>query len=331
MPRQMLRTNSTTKTSQPDDFILLTGRTNSQLAHDIGAILKTQVYEPVSVFANGEIRVRIQPNLRRRYVFIIQPTAFPVNDSIMELIFMIDAAKRASAREIIAVIPHFGYSRQDRKEMPRVPISASAVASMIEHAGVDHIVTIDIHADQSEGFIQKPWDNLYGSYSLIPEIKAKKLKNLVVASPDKGGVLRATAYARLLDATDIAIVYKQRDVALHNVSKALAMIGNVKGRDVLLVDDLIDTAGTIVNAANFLKNKGATSVRCCATHGLFSGDAVAKIDKSAMDEVIITNTVSIPQKISNNKKITVVSVAPLLAEAIKRIRTGESISRDLFL
>src|SRR5260370_4940604 len=172
---------------------------------------------------------------------MIQPTSIPVNDNIMELIFMIDAAKRASAREIIAVIPYFGYSRQDRKEMPRVPISASAVSSMIDHAGADRIITIDIHAEQSEGFIQKPWDNLYGSYSLLPAIKARNLSNLIVASPDKGGMLRATGYAKLLQAAGIAIVYKERDVALNNISEALAMIGDVKGQDVLLVDDMIDT------------------------------------------------------------------------------------------
>jgi len=316
--------------SKFDDFILLTGTANPQLARAIGKILKIQVYEPISYFSNGEIRVRIQPNLRRRYVFIIQPTGTPVNNNIMELIFMIDAVKRASAKEIIAVIPHFGYSRQDRKEMSRVPISAAAVASMIDNAGADHILTVDIHAEQLEGFIQKPWDNVYGSYSLLPAIKLRKLKNLVVASPDKGGMLRATGYAKLLNAEGLAIVYKERDVTLNNKSETVDMIGGVRGRDALIVDDMIDTAGTIVNAANLLKENGARSIRAASTHGLFSGNALKKISESVIEEVIITDTIAHAKEVIQNPKITVVSVAPLLAESIRRIRTGESIS-DLIL
>jgi ribose-phosphate pyrophosphokinase len=313
-----------------DDFILLSGRGNPALAHAIGEILGKEVYEPISVFSNGEIRVRIQPNLRRRYVFIIQPTASPVNDNIMELIFMVDAAKRASAKEVIAVIPHFGYSRQDRKEMSRVPISAAVVASMIEKAGVDHVLTVDIHSEQSAGFMQKPWDNVYASHSILPVIKERNLKELVVASPDKGGMLRATGYAKLLNADGLAIVYKERDVMLNNKSETVDMIGDVAGRDVLLVDDMIDTGGTIVNAANFLKKKGAKSIRVACTHGLFSGDALEKISKSEIEEVIITDTVLLSKEVMENSKITMVSVAPLLAESIRRIRTGESIS-DLIL
>jgi ribose-phosphate pyrophosphokinase len=263
-------------------------------------------------------------------VFIIQPTATPVNDNIMELIFMIDAAKRASAREVIAVIPHFGYSRQDRKEMARVPISAAVVASIIEHAGADHILTVDIHAEQSAGFIQKPWDNVYASYSLLPAIQSLHLKKIVVASPDKGGMLRATGYARLLNADGLAIVYKERDVMVNNKSETVEMIGDVAGRDVLLVDDMIDTAGTIVNAANFLKEKGANSVRAACTHGLFSGAALQKISDSVIEEVIVTDTTAHRDEVLKNPKIKVVTVAPLLAESIRRIRTGESIS-DLIL
>lgn len=314
-----------------DDFILLAGQANAKLAQDIAKILKVPVYQPVSIFSDGEIRVRIQPNLRRRFVFVIQPTAPPVNNNIMELIFMIDAAKRASAREVIAVVPYFGYSRQDRKEMPRVPISASVVASMLEHAGADRIMTVDIHSEQEEGFIQKPWDNLYGSFSLLPAIKSKKLKDIVVASPDKGGVVRATGYSRLLKASEIAIVYKERDITINNKSDALLMIGDVKGKDVLLVDDMIDTAGTIVNAANFLRAQGARSIRAAGTHGLFSGNAIEKITSSAIEEIIVTDTIALSEKIKNHPKVTVVSVAPLLAEAIRRVRTGESISKDLIL
>lgn len=314
-----------------NDYILLTGRANPQLARSIASILKKPLDEPISSFPDGEVRVRIRPNLRRRHVFIIQPTAPPVSDHVLELVLMIDAAKRASSSEIIAVIPYFGYSRQDRKEMPRVPISASAIASMYEHAGADRILTVDIHVEQEEGFVRSPWDNLYGSYSLLPAIKKRKLSELVIASPDKGGMVRATGYARLLKARGIAIVYKERDININTRTEAMAMIGNVKGKDVLLVDDMITTAGTIVIAANYIKEKGARSVRAAATHGLFIGDALERINKSAIDEVIVTDTIKIKEEAKRNKKVTIVSVAPLLAEAIKRIQSGESISKDLIL
>jgi len=202
---------------------------------------------------------------------------------------------------------------------------------MLTSAGADRIVTIDIHSEQQEGFTQKPWDNLYGSYSLIPAIKTKKLSNIVVASPDKGGILKATGYAKLLGVEKIAVVYKKRDVMLNNVSNAMAMIGDVKEKDILLVDDMIDTAGTIVHAANYIKKKGAKSVRVIATHGVFSGEALKKIADSEIEEMIVTDTIAHRDEIRNNPKITIVSVAPLLAEAIRRITTGESLSKDLIL
>lgn len=316
---------------QSNDFILLAGRANPSLAKAIGKILTLQVHEPVSIFADGEIRVRIEPNLRRRMVFIIQPTAAPVNDHIMELVFMIDAAKRASASEVTVVTPYFGYARQDRKEMPRVPISSSVVSSIISNTGADRILTVDIHSEQQEGFIQKPWDNLYGSYALIPEIRKKKLQNLVVASPDKNGMHRATAYAKLLNTPDVALVYKQRDVKLNNVSDALDMIGDAQHKDVLLVDDMIDTGGTIAHAANFMKKRGAKSVRVVATHGLFSGNALQKIAESEIAEVIVTDSIAHREEVRNHPKITIVSIAPLLAEAIRRIQTGESLSEGLIV
>ncbi|MBI4080834.1 MAG: ribose-phosphate pyrophosphokinase [Candidatus Levybacteria bacterium] len=314
-----------------NDFVLLSGRANPQLARDIAHILRKELYEPVSVFSDGEIRVKIPPNLRRRHVFIIQPTSPPVNDHLMELIFMVDAAKRSSAKEVTVVIPYFGYSRQDRKEMPHVPISSSVVASMITSAGADRVVTVDIHSEQQQGFFKGPWDNLYGSYSLVPVINSRKLKNPVIAAPDKGGMTRATGYARLLNASDVAVVYKERDVDVNNKSEAMAMIGEVKGRDVLLVDDMIDTAGTTVNAASYLKQKGARSVRAIATHGLFSGPALERIKGSKIDEVIITDSIKHPEAIRKHSKITIVTIAPMLAEAIRRIETGESISRTLIL
>jgi len=313
------------------DFILLAGRSNPELAESIAKILHVEVTCPISIFSDGEIRVRIEPNLRRRKVFIIQATSMPVNEHIMELALMADAAKRASASEVTAVIPYFGYARQDRKETSRVPISSSAVANLLINAGIDRILTLDIHSEQMEGSIKQPWDNVYGSYSLLPALKDRKMRNLVVASPDKGGFLRAAGYAKLLEAEGIAIAYKERDLALNNVSETVNIIGEVKDKDVLLVDDMVDTAGTIVHAANFIKNKGARSVRVAATHGILSGDALKKINDSAIEEMIITDSIKPREEVASNKKISIVTVAPLLAEAIRRIRTGESISKALIL
>ncbi len=326
IPLVLLDTRDMTE-QKHDEFILLTGSANPELAEKIGKILGIETTNPITKFSDGEIRVRIQSNLRRRTVFIIQPTSVPVNDHIMELILMADAARRASASEVVAVIPYYGYSRQDRKEMSRVPISSSAVATLYVASGVDRILTVDIHSEQQEGFIHKPWDNLFGSYSLVPEIKKRNLTNLVIAAPDKGGMLQATAYAKLLGAKEIAVVYKQRDIQLNNVSNTLAMIGDVEDKNVLIVDDMIDTAGTICNAANHMKQRGAKSIRVVATHGLFSGDALKRIAESAIEEMIVTDTVKHREEITNNPKITVVSVAELLAEAILRIKNGKSISK----
>lgn len=312
-----------------EGYSLLTGTSNHGLAEKIAKLLKKELFSPISIFSDGEIRVKVPENVRRRHVFIIQPTCPPVNRSLMELVFMIDAVKRSSADEVTAIIPYFGYSRQDRKEMPRVPISASVVASIIENAGADRIVTLDIHSEQQQGFIKAPWDNLYGSYSFLPELEKRKLKNLVVAAPDKGGMARATKYAGLLNAEGIAIVYKDRDLQVNNQSATLAMIGDVKGKDVLIVDDMIDTGGTVVNAAKYIKMQGGRKVIICATHGLFSGDAPAKFMDPSIDEVIVTDSVPLNSEMKKNPKVTVVSVAGLLAAAIDRIESGESLSRDL--
>lgn len=313
-----------------ENFVLLTGSANEPLAKQIAKILKKDLDNPISIFADGEIRVRIKPNLRRRHVFIIQPTSPPVNDHIMETILMIDAARRASSSEIIVVIPYFGYARQDRKEMARVPISSAVISSMIEHAGANRVLTLDIHAEQETGFFRGPWDNVYGSYSLIPAIKKKKLENLIVVSPDKGGVARATVYQALLKVPDLAIVYKERDIKTNNRSKSLAMIGEVKGKNVLLADDILDGGGTMVNAANYLKEKGAQRIFACVTHGLFSGNALEKITNSAIEKVIVTDSVKHREEVVKHPKIEIISIAPLMAEAIKRLETGDSIS-GLFL
>ncbi len=311
-------------------FVLLTGTANIKLASDIAKILGKTVHETVSVFADGEKRIVIPENLRKRDVFIIQPTCPPVNDNIMELLLIIDAAKRSSASEITAIIPYFGYSRQDRKDRSRVPISAALVARLIEYAGADKILTIDIHSEQEPGFVEIPWDNLYSSYSLLPELKKSfDPDNLVVASPDKGGVLKATFYAELLDTEGLAIVFKERDVHKKNESKAVDIIGDVKGKDVLLVDDMIDTAGTIYEAARLIKEKGAKSVSAAATHGLFSDPAPKKIADSKLDKIFITDSVPVRAEILNNPGLTIISVAKLLAEAITCIYNGDSISEKL--
>lgn len=317
--------------SSTDSFVLLTGRSNPKLAKEIGSLLGVSVHESISTFADTETRVRIAANLRRRHVYIIQPTSAPVNDHVIELLFMIDAAKRSSASEIIVVVPYFGYARQDRKEMPHVPISASVVANMLVNAGADRIATVDIHSEQLQGCVNVAWDNLYGSYSLVPIIKERNLTNMVLASPDKGGMTRATGYAKLLGADGIALVYKQRDIAVNNKSDVLGMIGDVKDKNVIIVDDMIDTAGTIVNAANFMKDRGAKSIRAVVTHGVFSQEALLRINESAIEEVIITDTILQKEDVLQNPKITIVPIALLLAESIKRIESGESISRDLIL
>lgn len=310
-------------------FVLLTGTANLKLAKDVGKILGQDADETVTAFADGEKRVIIPENLRRREVFIIQPTCPPVDSNLMELLLIIDAARRSSASEITVVIPYFGYSRQDRKDRSRVPISAALVAGLIEYAGADRILTLDIHSEQEPGFTKIPWDNLYSSYSFLPKLKELFPNNLIVASPDKGGVLKATFYADLLSADGIAIVYKERDVQKSNQSEALDMIGVVKEKDVLLVDDMIDTGGTIVGAANLLKSKGAKTITVAAAHGLFSADALEKINDSAIDNVYVTDTVPLNDKILRNPKIKLITVAPLLAEAIDCVNNGNSISEKL--
>lgn len=314
---------------QSNGFVLLTGTANLKLAKDVAQILGKDADETVTVFADGEKRIVIPENLRKRDVFIIQPTCPPVDSNIMELLLIIDAAKRSSASEITAIIPYFGYSRQDRKDRPRVPISASLVAGLIEYAGADRILTVDIHSEQEPGFVKIPWDVLYGSYSFLPELKKHFGKNLVVASPDKGGVPKATFFADLLDADGVAIVFKERDVHQKNESEAFEMIGDVKGKDVLLVDDMIDTAGTICDAAKLIKERGAKSISAAATHGLFSDPAPERIKKSPLDMIFVTDTVPIRKEMLTNPKVKVVSIAKLLAEAINCIYNGDSISGKL--
>lgn len=315
-----------------NDFVLLTGTANPELSKKVAALLGTKVHTPVTKFADGETRIQIPINIRRGSVIIIQPTCPPnVDSSIIELLLMIDAVKRASAEEVIVIIPYFGYARQDRKDRPRVPISSSVIAQAIEFAGADKICTLDIHTEQLQGFVKAPWDNLYASYSMIPRIEKENFKDLVVASPDKGGVPTATAYARRLEAQGVAIVYKVRDVHSKDQSEALDIIGDVEGKDVLLVDDMVTTAGTLCNAAKLIKDKGAKTIWAAITHGVFTPGAIEKIESSPIEKVLITDTIPQPEEVKKCKKIEIVSIAGLLAEAILRIETGQSLSEKLII
>lgn len=319
-----------------NNFVLFTGTSNIDLAKNIAKILskklkkKVEICEPISHFSDGEIGLKIPVLLRRKHVIIIQTTSPPkVNDFIMETTFMADAARRASAEEITAVIPYYGYSRQDRKDKPRVSICAAVVADMLVRAGVNRILTLDIHAEQEQGFIDLPWDNLYTSYCLVPVLQKEKIKNLVVASPDAGGVKRVKLFETSLKADGIAIVLKNRDVNSKDKSEVLTMVGDVKGKNVLIIDDIISTAGSIANARDLFIAKGAKKVYAAAAHGIFSGDALENI--KGFEKIFVTDTISHRKEVLDNPKIKVVTTAPLLAEAILRIHNGTSISKGLIL
>ena len=277
----------------------------------------------VTVFSDGEFQPSFEENLRGRDVFLIQST-FPPTENLMELLMMVDAAKRASARRIIAVIPYFGFARQDRKDRPRISIAAKLVANLLQVAGVTRVITMDIHADQIQGFFDIPVDNLYASKIFIPYINSLNLKDPIMASPDAGGTRRASSYAKMLD-TVFCICHKQRSKP--NEIEKMILIGDVQDRDVILLDDIIDTAGTITRAGQLLKDNGARSVRAFATHAIFSGSAMEKIDNSVFDEVVVTDT--IPLKEHPSKKIHVISTAELFAEVIKKVENYESLS-DFF-
>ncbi|PAF41499.1 ribose-phosphate pyrophosphokinase [Helicobacter sp. 11S02629-2] len=275
-------------------------------------------------FSDGEISVQISESVRGKDVFIIQPTCAPTNDNLMELLIMTDAFKRSSANSINAVIPYFGYARQDRKVAPRVPITAKLVANLLQSAGINRVITMDLHAGQIQGFFDIPVDNLYGAVLFRDYIRHKNLTNPIIASPDIGGVARARYFADLLG-LDLVIVDKKREKA--NVSEVMNIIGNVEGKDVVLIDDMIDTAGTMCKAAEALKNRGATSVRALGTHAVLSGVAYENIEKSILDEVVVTNTIPLHRQ---SPKIKTLSVAPLFAEVIRRIYHNESVN-SLFI
>lgn len=303
------------------NFKLFSGSANPEFAKKVGEYLGMPVSDAtLNKFSDGEISVQITESVRGQDVFIIQPTCAPTNDNLMELLIMVDALKRSSAKSISAVIPYYGYARQDRKAAPRVPISAKLVADLLEAAGITRVVTIDLHAAQIQGFFNIPADNLFGSILFVNYIRSKNLKNPIIASPDIGGVARARLYADKLG-YDLVIVDKKREKA--NVAEVMNIIGEVKGKDVILVDDMVDTAGTLVKAAEVLKKRGATSVMACCTHGVLSGPAYDRIEKGELDELVISDTIPAKKEI---KKITVLTASAIIGEAIRRIHNNESVN-----
>jgi ribose-phosphate pyrophosphokinase len=303
---------------------LFSGKANPALAKEICAYLGIHLGEAtVSSFSDGEARIRIEENVRGADVFVMQSTCPPVNDSIMELLIMIDALKRSSAYRITAVIPYFGYARQDRKDQPRVPISAKLIADLITTAGADRVLTMDLHAGQIQGFFNIPVDHLYATPVLLDYISKVGGKDLVVVSPDAGGVERARAFAKRLQA-NLAIIDKRREGP--NQTQIMNIIGDVEGRSALLLDDMIDTAGTIVQGAQACASKGATRVWAGCTHPVLSGPALERIQASCLEEVVVTNTIPLNGKEQRCPKLRVLSVAPLLGEAITRIHEEESVS-----
>lgn len=308
----------------PEGIKLFTGNSNKTLAREIADFLNMPVGNAtVTTFSDGEIMVQINENVRGADVFIVQSTCMPVNHNIMELLLMVDALKRASAKRITAVIPYYGYARQDRKVQPRVPISARLVADLITVAGVNRILTVDLHVGQIQGFFDIPVDHLYASPVISDYVKKKYLNDIVIVSPDAGGVERARAFAKRLDAS-LAIIDKRREKV--NVSQVMNVIGDVQDKDAILFDDMVDTAGTITQAVSAIKEKGAKRIIAACTHAVLSGPALNRINASGLEEVIATNTIPMDEKQKKCKKLTILSVAPLLGEAIKRIHEESSVS-----
>ncbi len=304
---------------------IFTGRANPELAEEISRYVKVPLGKAmVTQFADGECRVKIEENVRGADCFIVQPTCPPVNDNLMELLTMIDAFCRASARRITAVIPYYGYGRQDKKDEPRVPITAKLVADLISAAGTHRVLTMDLHAAQIQGFFKIPVDNLYATPVLLEYFEKKVLKKLVIISPDPGGVERARAFAKKMKAS-LALVDKRRPSP--NVASVMNIIGEVGGRDIIILDDLIDTGGTITGVVKALKDKGARDIFAACSHGVLSGSAVQKIEESELKELVITNSINLPEeKEKNCRKITILSIAGLLGEAIRRIHKETSVS-----
>ena len=301
---------------------IFSGRASRKLAQKIAESLGVKLgNESVIEFADGEFEPSFDETIRGSDVFIVQST-MPPAENLMELLLMIDAAKRASANSVVAVLPYFGFARQDKKGKPRVPIAAKLIANLLTAAGVDRVMTIDLHADQIQGFFEVPVDHLYASTLFVPYIKSLNLPNLTIASPDMGGSKRANTYAKFLN-TEVVICYKHREKA--NVVSKMMLIGGVKGKDVVMIDDMVDTAGTLTKAADLMISQGASSVRAICTHGLFSANAHERLENSQLTEIVVTDTIPREHKSSKIKEI---SVAVLFADTIKRIHDKKSISEN---
>lgn len=305
---------------------IMAANSNLPLARAIAAYLEMPLVDAqVRRFADEEIFVEIHENVRGEDVFVVQSTSYPANDNLMELLICIDALKRASARRITAVVPYFGYARQDRKPGPRTPISAKLVANLITEAGADRVLSVDLHAGQIQGFFDIPTDNLYAAPVMAADIQARYGdQDLMVVSPDVGGVVRARALAKRLDNAPLAIVDKRRDRP--GESEVMNIIGDVKGRHCILIDDIIDSGGTLCNAAEALLEQGAKSVAAYITHGVLSGGAVARVDKSSLTELVVTDTIRATDAASDSRRIRYLTIAPLIGEAVRRIADESSVS-----
>ncbi len=306
--------------------MVFSGNANPKLANDIVARLQLPLGKAVvGRFSDGEVQIEIMENVRGKDVFIVQPTCAPTNENLMELLVMVDAVRRSSAARITAVVPYFGYARQDRRpRSARVPITAKVAADMVATVGTDRVLTVDLHADQIQGFFNIPVDNVYASPVLLGDVWRQKYPNLMVVSPDVGGVVRARALAKRLDDADLAIIDKRRPKA--NVAKVMNIIGDVKGRSCILIDDLVDTAGTLCRAAAALKENGAAKVVAYCTHPVLSGPAVENISNSVLDELVVMDTIPLSEDAMNCGRIRQLSIAELLAETIRRISNEESVS-----
>jgi ribose-phosphate pyrophosphokinase len=303
---------------------LFGGTSNTTLTQEVCHYLGIQPGKMAAkTFSDGETQIEIHENIRGRDVFVLQSTCTPVNDNLMQLLIMMDALRRASADKVTAVIPYYGYGRQDRKVKPRVPISAKLVADLITVSGASRVISIDLHAGQIQGYFNIPVDNLYAAPVLVKHIRAHFQDNLVIVSPDAGGVERARAYAKRLEAS-LAIIDKRRDAP--NVAEAMNIIGQVEGKTAVILDDMIDTAGTLTQAAKALKDNGAGKIYAYCTHPVLSGTAVERIEASPIDRVVVTNTIPLNEKARDGSKIMALSVAELLGEAIKRVHNSDSVS-----